>query len=138
MAAVTKKDQGDQEEYILPIIPAGSKLPYEVTEYFTPIEAQTRAIHVKLYDGHAGERSADCTPFQEAEVEVQPVDEASNTDRIEFKIRMDAEGLVHIDDRDKLLNRPVPITFKFHTSLSDSNGEEARKQFLARHSTPGI
>jgi len=138
VAVITKKDQGDENEYNVPIIPAGSKLPYEATECFTPIMARTRAVLAKLYDGHAGELSKNCTPLQEAEVEVQPTDEANNADRIEFKIHMDAEGLVHIDVRDKLLNRPVPIKFKFHTGLSDSDVEEARKQLLARHVKPEI
>ena len=135
VAVITKKDKGDENEYNEPIIPAGSKLPYKATECFTPINASTNAVHVKLYDGHAGELSKNCTPIQEAEVEVQPTDEKNNGFRIEFKISMDAEGLVHIEVRDKLLNRPVPIKFKFHTGLSDSDVEEARKQLLARHST---
>jgi molecular chaperone DnaK (HSP70) len=137
VAVITKEDHGDREEYNVPIIPAGSKLSYTATEFFTPIDAKTNRVHVKLYDGHAGELSKNCTPIQEAEVEVQPTDEESNRDRIEFKISMDAEGLVHIEVRDKLLNRPVPIKFKFHTGLSDSDVEEARKQLLARHSTSG-
>jgi molecular chaperone DnaK (HSP70) len=134
VAVITKKDQGDENEYNEPLIPAGSKLPYQATEHFTPIEARTRRVHVKLYDGHAGELSKNCTPLQEAEVDVQPTDEKNNSDRIEFKVSMDAEGLVHIEVRDKLLNRPVPIKFKFHTGLSDGDVEEARKQLLARHS----
>jgi len=138
VAAVTKKEQGDMKEYNVPIIPAGSKLPYTATECFTPIDAKTNRVLVKLYEGHADERSSNCTPLQEVEVEVQPTDEANNTDRIEFKIRMDEEGLVHIDVRDKLLNQPVPIKFKFHTGLSDSDVEEARKQLLARHRMPSI
>jgi len=138
VAFITKKDQGDENEYNEPLIPAGSKLPCQATECFTPIVARTRAVQVKLYDGHAGELSKNCTPLQEAEVEVQPTDEANTADRIEFKIHMDAEGLVHIDVRDKLLNRPVPIKFKFHTGLSDSDVEEARKQLLARHDKPEI
>jgi len=138
VAVVTQKDPQNRDEYNVAIIPAGSKLPYEAKEYFTPIVAATRAVLVKLYDGHAGELSKNCTPLQEAEVQVQPTDEANNTDRIELTIRMDAEGLVHIEVRDKLLNRPVPIRFKFDTGLADSDIEEARRQLLARHNKPGI
>jgi molecular chaperone DnaK len=133
VAAITKEQIGDKSEYNVPIIPAGSKLPYEATECFTPIDARATKVRVKLYDGHANELSKNCTPLQEAEVEVQPTDEASNHDRIEFKIGMDIEGLVDITVRDRLLNKPVPITFKFHTGLSDSEIDEAREQLLRRH-----
>jgi molecular chaperone DnaK len=138
VAAVTHKDQGEKEERNVALIPAGSKLPYEAKEYFAPVEPRTRAVRVKLYDGHAGELSQNCTPLQEVEVEVQPTDEANNEDRIEFTIHMDDEGLVRIEVRDKLRNRPVPIKFKFDTGLSDSALEEARAQLLARHSPAGI
>lgn len=134
VAAITRKEQGDTREYNVPIIPAGSKLLYEAIECFTPIQAQSNSVLVKLYDGHAGELSDDCEPLHQVEVKVQPTDEANNRDRIEFRIRMDAEGLVHIEVRDKLLNKPVPIKFKFHTGLSDSDIEKARSQLLARHS----
>ena len=132
VAAITPK-KGSKGEFNVPIIPVGSRLPYEAKERLSPVDAATRAVRVKLYDGHAGERSEDCTPLQEAEVQVQPTDEANNTDRIEFAIHMDAEGLVHIDVRDTLLNKPVPIRFKLDTGLSDSDIEEARKQLRARH-----
>jgi molecular chaperone DnaK len=134
VAAITQKDQGENDERNVAIIPAGSKLPYEAKECFTPVQASTRAVRVKLYDGHAGERSKNCTPLQEVEVEVQPTDEANNEDRIEFTIHMDDEGLVRIEVRDRLRDRPVPIKLKFDTGLSDSAIEEAREQLLARHS----
>lgn len=70
VAAVTRKGGGDTDEYNVAIIPAGSRLPYDAREYFSPIEAGTKAVHVKLYDGHAGELSKNCTPLQEAEVQV--------------------------------------------------------------------
>jgi molecular chaperone DnaK (HSP70) len=138
VAAITRKSQGDANEYNVVIIPAAAKLPYEATEYFTPIEASTSAVNVRLFDSHAGELSKNCTPLQEVEVQVQPTDEANNTDRFELKIHMDGEGLVHIEARDKLLNKPVPIKFKFDTGLSESDVAEARKQLLARHSKPGL
>jgi len=138
VAAVTQKDQGNREECNVAIIPAGSKLPYEAKECFTPVESRTQAVRVKLYDGHAGELSKNCTPLQEVEVEVQPTDEANNEDRIEFTIHMDDEGLVRIEVRDRLRNRPVPIKLKFDTGLSDSALEEAREQLLARHSPAGV
>jgi len=133
VAVVRQKSGENSDEYNVPIIPAGSRLPYEAKEHFSPVDATTRAVRVKLYDGHAGERSEDCTPLQKAEVQVQPTDEANNTDRIEFTIHMDAEGLVHIDVRDKLLDRPVPIRFKLDTGLSDGDIQQARKQLRARH-----
>jgi hypothetical protein len=71
--------------------------------------------------------------LQEVEVKVQPTDEANNRDRIEFIIQMDTEGLVDIKVRDTLLNKPVPIRFKFDTGLSDSDIEQARQQLVARH-----
>jgi len=133
VAVVRKKNNGDREEYNVPIIPVGSRLPYEAKERFSPVDAATNAVRVKLYAGHAGERSSSCTPLQEAEVQVQPTDQANNTDRIEFAIHMDAEGLVDLNVRDTLLDRPVPIRFKLDTGLSDSDIEQARKQLQSRH-----
>jgi len=138
VAVVMHKNPQDKDEYNAALIPAGSRLPYEAKEHFTPIEARTRAVRVKLYDGHTGELSRNCTPLQEVEVEAQPTDEANNTDRIEFTIQMDSEGLVHIEVRDRLLNKPVPIKFRFDTGLSDGDIEEARQQLLARHSGSGL
>lgn len=136
VAAIIKKDKGDVNEYNVPIIAAGSRLPYESTECFTPIDASTNKVNVKFYDGHAGELSKSCTPLQDVEVQVQPTAESNNKDRIEFKILMDTEGLVHINIRDKLLNKPVPIELKFHTGLSESDVEEERRRFLERHDKP--
>jgi molecular chaperone DnaK len=133
LAVIKDEDQNDQEEHNVPIIQAGTHLPYETKEYFTPIDHRTTAVNVKLYDGHAGELSRNCTPLQDVQVRVQPTDEANNSQRIEFTIRMDTEGLVHIDVRDTLLNKPVPIQFRFDTGLSDSDLKEARQQLLARH-----
>ena len=133
VAAIVKKNEDETNERNIPIIPASSKLPYEATEHFTPIDAGTNKVNVKLYDGHAGELSKNCAPLEEVEVQVQPTDESNNNDRIEFRILMDTEGLVHIDVRDKLLNKPVPIKLKFHTGLTDSDVQEKRKCFLARH-----
>lgn len=138
VAAIVQRDQSGHEERNVAIIPAGSKLPYEAKEYFAPVEPRTRAVRVKLYDGHAGELSKNCAPLQEVEVEVQPTDEANNDDRIEFTIHMDDEGLVHIEVRDRLRNRPVPIKLKFDTGLSDSDIEQAREQLLSRHSQAGL
>ncbi len=137
LAVIKDENQSDREEYNAPIIPAGTHLPYETKEYFTPIDHRTTAVNVKLYDGHAGELSRNCTPLQDVQVQVQPTDEANNPDRIEFTIQMDAEGLVHIDVRDTLLNKPVPIQFRFDTGLSDGDLKEARKQLLARHGKTG-
>jgi len=133
VAAITKTQDGNKTEYNVPIIPAGSRLPYQATKYFTPTKAHATRVGVKLYDGHAGERSDNYTPLQEAQVEIQPTDWASNDDRIEFNVSMDIEGLVDIKVRDKLLNKPVPIKFKFVTGLSDGEIEQARIQLLQRH-----
>ncbi len=133
VAAITQKERGDTDEYNVPIITTGSELPYEALEHFTPIDAKTNRISVKLYDGHPGERSKDCIPLHEVEVAVQPTDDDQNDDRIEFKINMNDEGLVHIDVRDTLLNQPVPIHFRFHTGLSDSDIQEQRGELLRRH-----
>ncbi len=133
VAVIKHGDHNDKEEHNAPIIQAGAHLPYEAKEYFTPIDHRTTAVNVKLYDGHAGELSRNCTPLQDVQVQVQPTDEANNSERIEFTIRMDAEGLVHIDVRDTLLNKPVPIQFRFDTGLSDGDLKEARQQLLARH-----
>ena len=137
VAVIKHEGQNGEGEYNVPIIQAGAHLPYEAKEYFTPIDHRTNAVNVKLYDGHAGELSGNCTPLQDVQVQVQPTDEANNSQRIEFTIRMDAEGLVHIDVRDTLLNKPVPIQFRFDTGLSDGDLKEARQQLLARHGKAG-
>jgi molecular chaperone DnaK (HSP70) len=77
--------------------------------------------------------SSDFKPLQEAEVAVQPTTDADNDERIEFKISMDIEGMVDIKVRDKKLNKPVPIKFKFHTGLSDSQIKQQRKELAIRH-----
>ncbi|MCD4831697.1 MAG: Hsp70 family protein [Anaerohalosphaeraceae bacterium] len=133
VAAVTKRDQGDMNLYNAPIIPAGSKLPFEATECFTPIESQTSAVAVKLIDGSPGELSENSTPLEEAEVKVQPTNEADNGDRIEFKIRMNEEGLVDLKVRDKILNKPIPIKFNFKTGLSDKEIDGMKNQLELRH-----
>jgi molecular chaperone DnaK (HSP70) len=133
VAAITWKDSVDNKEYNVPIIPSKAKLPYEAIECFTPIDASTSCVRVKLIDGPPNELSSNFVPLQEAEVAIKPASEHENEERIEFKIIMDAEGMVDIKVRDKLLNKPVPIKFKFCTGLSDSEINEQRKQLVARH-----
>ncbi|HBG60693.1 MAG: hypothetical protein A2Y10_13170 [Planctomycetes bacterium GWF2_41_51] len=133
VAAVRKRKQGDTNLYNSPLIPAGSKLPFEAKEYFSPIESRTTAVSVKLIDGPPGELSDNFTPIEEAEVMVQPTDAVNNNDRIEFTIRMDEEGLVDMKVRDKILNKPVPIKFKFHAGLSDTQINEMKTQLETRH-----
>ena len=133
VAAVTKKDKDGINLYNVPIIPVGSKLPFETIEHFTPIDHRCSVVAVKLIDGAPGELSSNFTPLEEAEVRVQPTDAANNDDRIEFKITMDTEALVNITVRDTLLNKPVPITLKFHAGLSNSDIDKMRSQLLARH-----
>ncbi|NQV34144.1 MAG: Hsp70 family protein [Phycisphaeraceae bacterium] len=125
-AIVTKKDKGDLNEYNFPIIPSGAKLPYSAIECFSPLDSQQASILIKLIDGPAGELSSHFTPLQEAEVSVQPTTEAINDDRIEFTIKMDTEGMVDITVRDKVLNKPVPINFKYPIKLSDAEIKEQR------------
>ena len=132
VAAITGRN--DSKEYNVPIIPSGAKLPFEATECFSPIDAQQRAVKVKLIDGTPGELSSNFTPLQTVEVDIQPTSEAENGERIEFKVMMDTEGMVDIKVRDKVLNKPVPIKLKFHTGLSDSQINDQRNQLAARHS----
>ena len=132
-AMVTKKEEGDLNEYNYPIIPSGAKLPYDAIEYFSPLDPRQSSVLIKLIDGPAGELSSHFTPLQEAEVSVQPTTEAKNNDRIKFTIKMDTEGMVDITVRDKVLNKPVPINFKYHTKLSDADIRKQRDQLKKRH-----
>lgn len=135
VAAITEKSSDGHTEYNCPIIPSGAKLPFEGTESFSPINAQQTSVKVKLIDGAPGELSSNFTPLQEVEVDVKPTNEAENGDRIEFKVAMDTEGMVDIKVRDKVLNKPIPIKFKFHTGLSDSQINDQRNQLVARHNS---
>jgi len=133
VAAVMKKDQGDNREYNVALIPAGAKLPFEAKQVFTPIKPGASAVAVKLIDGKPDDLSSNYTPLEQVEVQVQPTDEANNEDRIEFTTKMDIEALVHISVRDKLLNKPVPIKFTFHAGLLDRDLDEQRQKLIARH-----
>ena len=133
VAAITKQEQSDANEYNVPIIPAGAKLPFEAKQNFTPIDSHTSRINVKLIDGEPGQLSSDFTPLEEAEIDVQPTDESDNDDRIEFLTSMDTQGLVNIKVRDILLDKPVPIKFKFHTGLSDRDISKMKTQLQSRH-----
>jgi molecular chaperone DnaK len=133
LAVVTKEDQGDHTEYNSAIIPAGSKLPFEDTQYFTPTNSGTNAVNVKVIDGKPGDKSDRYVPLQQAQVSVQPTDDENNINRIEVKTRMDEEALVSIEVRDKILNRPVPIKFKFSAGLSESDIEQLKDKLRKRH-----
>ena len=133
VAAITKREQDDMKEYNVPIIAAGSRLPFGATETFTPIDSHTTAVTVKLIDGKPGELSSNYSPLEEAEVEVKPTDESNNKERIQFKIGMDTEALVSIEVCDKLLKKPIPIKFRFHSGLSDSDIQQMRTQLESRH-----
>jgi molecular chaperone DnaK len=135
VAAITKRSKGDINEYNVAIIKSGEKLPYKAVETFSPADHKQPIVAVKLIDGRPGELSDNFTPLQEVQVEVQPAEEKDNDGRIEFKIKMDTEGMVDIKVRDKLLNKPVPINFKFHTGLSDDEIKKQHKQLVARHNS---
>ena len=133
IAAITKEDKGDRREYNVAIIPSGSKLPFEDRQYFTPIDSYTSFVNVKLIDGKPGALSDNYTPLHQAEVSVQPTDTSNNNDRIEVKTTMDTEALVKIEVCDKILNKPIPIKFKFLAGLSSSDIQKMRTQLQARH-----
>ena len=133
VAAITDRSSDGGTEYNCPIIPSGAKLPFEATECFSPIDARQTVVKVKLIDGAPGELSNNFTPLQQVEVDVQPTSGDENDGRIEFKVTMDTEGMVDIQVRDKVLNKPVPIKFKFNTGLSDSQINDQRNQLVARH-----
>lgn len=133
VAAITKEETGDLREYNAPIIPSGAKLPYEAVECFAPFRSNLSCVHVKLIDGAPGELSANFTPLQDARVDIESTMDDKNEERIEFKISMDTEGLVDIKVRDKLLNKPVPIQFRFHTGLSENDIKQQRNELAIRH-----
>ena len=137
VAAITEKSVDGVTAYNCPIIPSGAKLPFEAKEYFTPVDAGSSSVMVKLIDGAPYEPSANFTPLQVAEIAVQPTNGITNQDRIEFKVNMDIEGLVQLSVRDTLLNKPVPIHFKFHTGLSDAQIDQQRKALEKRHRNAG-
>ncbi len=137
VAAITQKSVDRVTEFNCPIIPSGARLPYEATEYFTPVKADSSSVTVKLIDGAPHEPSANFTPLQVADIAVQPTNASSNQDRIEFKVNMDIEGLVQLSVRDTLLDKPVPIHFKFHTGLSDAQIDQQRKALEKRHRNTG-
>jgi molecular chaperone DnaK len=133
VAAITRKHKGDTAEYNSPLITAGSVLPANTTTYFSPIHARSNEVTVKIIEGEPGKKSSDYTPLIQAEVPIQPTDEASNENRIEFQVVMDTEGLVKMTVRDKILNKPIPIQFNVKTALSDEEIASQRSQLEARH-----
>jgi molecular chaperone DnaK len=119
--------------YNTPLINSGAKLPFDSVEYFTPIDHRTNAVQVKLIDGKPGELSKDFTPFKDFEVKVKPTNKSDNQDRIEIKVSMDEQGLVHCRAKDRLLDEPADVEFNFDTSLSDDDIDRQRDDLENRH-----
>ena len=116
VAACRSKD--DPNEYNCPIVPAGTPLPYEFEERFSPLHPDQTEVKIKLVLGKEGDLSINASLLRQITVPIQP--SQSNTDRIRVAGKYTEEGLLEITVTDDLLGKPISDSFVHSDGLSDA------------------
>jgi molecular chaperone DnaK (HSP70) len=116
--------KGDLKAYNCVIVPAGTSLPYEFEERFSPINPGRREVTITIVQGKPDEPSEDAVVLREIRAPIQPSDK--DTDRIRVKGRYTAEGLLELTVVDDLSGQAISDSFIHQPGLSSAEIEQKR------------
>jgi len=126
LCVAARKDKNDPQEYNCVIVPAGTPLPHEFGERFSPVDPGQREVLIKIVQGDPGELSAHASPLREIKVPIKPSDK--DQDRIRVKGRYTEEGLLELTVMDEILGKPISDSFVHKTGLSEAEIDDKRRQ----------
>jgi molecular chaperone DnaK len=125
LCVAARKIQGDPREYNCTIVPAGTSLPHEFEERFSPANPGQREVMVKIVQGKPDDLSENASVLREIRVPIQPSDK--DQDRIRVKGCYTAEGLLELTVVDDLLGKVVSDSFIHKPGLSGTDIEQKRR-----------
>jgi molecular chaperone DnaK len=125
LCVAARKVKGDLQEYNCVIVPAGTSLPHEFEERFSPANPGQREVTVKIVQGKPDEPSAGAAVLREIRAPIQPSD--SDQNRIRVKGRYTAEGLLELTVVDDLSGQAISDSFIHQPGLSGMEIEQKRR-----------
>lgn len=120
-----RKNTQDENEYNNAIVRAGTPLPFEFEERFSPLDPRQNQVKVKIVQGEPKALSKTATLLKEIEIPIQPSDKEES--RILVKGRYTEEGLLELTVTDDLLGKPVSDSFIHSSGLSEEEIDKCRK-----------
>ena len=128
LCVAARKHKDNPQEYNCVIVPAGTPLPHEFEERFSPAEAGQHDVLVKIVQGKADEPSSSASLLREIRVPIAPSDKDEN--RITVKGRYTAEGRLELTVVDALSGREVSDSFVHTPGLSDAEIQQKRDAMI--------
>jgi molecular chaperone DnaK len=125
LCVAARKYKDNPQEYNCVIVPAGTPLPHEFEERFSPANPQQREVTVKIVQGKPNEPTSNASILREIRTPIQPSEK--DEDRIRIKGRYTAEGLVELTVIDALSGREVSDSFVHKPGLSGTEIEQKRR-----------
>ena len=114
----------DPNEYNCAIVPAGTALPHDFEERFSPANPGQQEVLVKIVQGKPDELSATAAILREIRAPIKPSDKDEN--RIRVKGRYTEEGLLELIVIDALSGKEVADSFIHQPGLSSTEIDRKR------------
>lgn len=130
LCVAARKIKGDPREYNCVIVPAGTALPHEFEERFSPANPGQREVIVKIVQGKPDELSSNASILREIRAPIQPSDK--DQDRIRVKGRYTAEGLLELTVVDDLSGQTISDSFIHQPGLSGTEIEQKRRDMAGQ------
>jgi molecular chaperone DnaK (HSP70) len=134
LCVAARRIKGDPQEYNCVLVAAGTSLPHEFEERFSPANPGQREVTVKFVQGKPDEPSTNASILREIRVPIQPSDK--DQDRIRIKGRYTAEGLLEVTVVDDLSGQAISDSFIHQPGLSSTEIEQKRRDLAGQ--TEGV
>jgi molecular chaperone DnaK len=125
LCVAARRFKGDRKEYNCALVPAGTPLPHEFEELFSPVNPGQRQVLIKIVQGKPDELSSNASILREIGVPIQPSNK--DEDRIRVRGRYTAEGLLELTVVDDLLGQAISDSFVHQPGLSSAEIEQKRR-----------
>jgi molecular chaperone DnaK (HSP70) len=130
LCVAARRSKDDPKEYNCVIVPAGTSLPHEFEERFSPVRPGQREVTVKIIQGKPDAPSANDPILREIRAPIQPSDRDHN--RIRVKGRYTDEGLLELTVVDDLSGQTISDSFIYKPGLSGAEIEQKRDDMIAQ------
>lgn len=130
LCVAARRYKGDPQEYNCAIVPAGTSLPHEFEERFSPAQPTQREVVVKIVQGKPDAPSKGASVLREIRAPIQPSNK--DEDRIRIKGRYTAEGRLELTVMDDLLGKAISDSFVHKPGLTGTEIEQKRRDMAGR------
>lgn len=134
LCVAARRSKDDPREFNCVIVAAGTSLPHEFEERFSPANPGQREVTVKIVQGKPDELSSNASILREIRAPIQPSDK--DQDRIRVKGRYTAEGLLELTVVDDLSGQTVSDSLIYQPGLSGTEIEQKRRDMTGQMEGP--